>query len=438
MNFSGLPVPFAPAWTAYQGRWILALYPQMVRVALDRLMDKQAKSILDNEGFANGWKLMPPNASSMNYVDAARGVRQLYSLALPISQALIAMGQGEGLTMDVAALPSLSAITRHVFPSVSAGSTTPEGYLVKSHGAVPGTLASLAQASVAGPLAVSIALPALARAREQAKRTVSMANLRGIGTAILTYAEQNKGKLPPDLQTLVDSGAISEKALISPVDDNPGEDGSYIYVGAGLRHTMEPGLIMAYEKTENYDGGMTNGVFLDGHVEFMTSERLDALLEKTKEASETPAEAEGEQESDEPDDETKKQLEEEEQEESGEAPRPAEKVAPRKNAGRSQSREAKLARSMISSSGPVAMAIDTFRLDVGRYPQQLTELTEKPKDEEDSKKWSGPYVREAKFLNDPWGKPIRYQSPGEKNETSYDLWSVGPDGKDGTEDDIEN
>ena len=40
--------------------------------------------------------------------------------------------------------------------------------------------------------------------------------------------------------------------------------------------------------------------------------------------------------------------------------------------------------------------------------------------------------------DDPWGNEYQYLPEGEKNPESYDLWSYGPDGEDGTEDDIGN
>lgn len=45
-------------------------------------------------------------------------------------------------------------------------------------------------------LLISILLPSLARARELARRTVCVANLKSLGTSSLTYAEANRGVLP--------------------------------------------------------------------------------------------------------------------------------------------------------------------------------------------------------------------------------------------------
>lgn len=73
-------------------------------------------------------------------------------------------------------------------------------------------------------------------------------------------------------------------------------------------------------------------------------------------------------------------------------------------------------------------ALDTYRLDIGRYPtteQGLNALLQRPQNEA---KWNGPYLQKAVPL-DPWGKPYQYKSPGEHGE--FDLWSFGKDGQPG-------
>jgi general secretion pathway protein G len=73
-------------------------------------------------------------------------------------------------------------------------------------------------------------------------------------------------------------------------------------------------------------------------------------------------------------------------------------------------------------------ALDTYRLDIGRYPsteQGLAALVDKPQNEP---KWQGPYLAKAVPM-DPWGRPYQYKSPGEKAE--YDLLSFGRDGQPG-------
>lgn len=71
-------------------------------------------------------------------------------------------------------------------------------------------------------------------------------------------------------------------------------------------------------------------------------------------------------------------------------------------------------------------ALDLYKLDVQRYPTQqegLQALIEAPSGVAD---WNGPYLRQKKVPNDPWGHPYVYRVPGTHGE--YDLYSHGPDG----------
>lgn len=76
-------------------------------------------------------------------------------------------------------------------------------------------------------------------------------------------------------------------------------------------------------------------------------------------------------------------------------------------------------------------ALDTYRLDVGKYPttdQGLQALRTAP---DEVQRWDGPYLPKNIPL-DPWGKPYEYQCPGEHGEC--DIISLGADGNSGGED----
>jgi general secretion pathway protein G len=77
-------------------------------------------------------------------------------------------------------------------------------------------------------------------------------------------------------------------------------------------------------------------------------------------------------------------------------------------------------------------ALDTFRLDVGRYPtsdEGLQALRQKPGALE---RWDGPYLKKEVPL-DPWGKSYVYKSPGDHGP--FDILSYGADGAAGGEGD---
>jgi len=85
------------------------------------------------------------------------------------------------------------------------------------------------------------------------------------------------------------------------------------------------------------------------------------------------------------------------------------------------------------AKGQIALlesAVDTYRLDVGRYPttaQGLEALREKPAGVD---KWDGPYLSKELPL-DPWGNPYEYESPSEHGD--FAIMSHGADGKLGGE-----
>ena len=78
-----------------------------------------------------------------------------------------------------------------------------------------------------------------------------------------------------------------------------------------------------------------------------------------------------------------------------------------------------------------------YRTDTGSYPstsEGLKALLNAPGGKEGA--WRGPYIK--KLPQDPWKKDYNYRYPGQKNPSSYDLWSSGPDQADNTADDIGN
>jgi len=75
-------------------------------------------------------------------------------------------------------------------------------------------------------------------------------------------------------------------------------------------------------------------------------------------------------------------------------------------------------------------AIDTYRLEVGKFPtteQGLQALRVCP---DGVTKWDGPCLPKAVPL-DPWGNPYTYKYPGEHGD--YEIVSYGADGRAGGE-----
>ena len=79
----------------------------------------------------------------------------------------------------------------------------------------------------------------------------------------------------------------------------------------------------------------------------------------------------------------------------------------------------------------IKSAIGNYEVDNGFYPKSLQDLLQQPSN---AKNWHGPYL--DKLPQDPWGNNYIYYYPGKHNQSSYDLLSVGPDAKEGTDDDV--
>lgn len=88
--------------------------------------------------------------------------------------------------------------------------------------------------------------------------------------------------------------------------------------------------------------------------------------------------------------------------------------------------------------GMFASSIDLYRFDCKTLPESLDALIDKPGDSTLADKWGGPYLNKTEVPKDPWDNEYKYASQGKKNADSYDVWSMGPDGQDGTDDDIGN
>lgn len=101
--------------------------------------------------------------------------------------------------------------------------------------------------------------------------------------------------------------------------------------------------------------------------------------------------------------------------------------------GRTQDARLQAARLQIENLG---MALDAFEYDCGRYPttsEGLEALTAAPGG---AAGWKGPYMKK-RAPTDPWRVAYAYARPGVRG-SDYDLYSFGPDQRQGGGDDVGN
>jgi general secretion pathway protein G len=105
-----------------------------------------------------------------------------------------------------------------------------------------------------------------------------------------------------------------------------------------------------------------------------------------------------------------------------------------KFSGRTEQARETAARTQIAT---FSTALDQFEVDVGYYPKGRNGLGDLFTQPRDAQNWRGPYLKNE-IPKDPWQNEYVYECPGKNNTSSYDIVSMGPDGRAGTEDDITN
>ena len=107
-----------------------------------------------------------------------------------------------------------------------------------------------------------------------------------------------------------------------------------------------------------------------------------------------------------------------------------------KLSGRSEQARQTAAKTQIANFGT---ALGAFEVDNGYYPRGKDGLMALMSRPGDATNWRGPYLEEKGGIPaDPWGRAYLYECPGKHNTSGYDLSSAGPDGREGTEDDVTN
>ena len=104
-----------------------------------------------------------------------------------------------------------------------------------------------------------------------------------------------------------------------------------------------------------------------------------------------------------------------------------------------RSEQAKITVADADINSNIGLALKLYKLDNGRFPttnQGLNSLLSKPSSSPVPNNWNGPYLETEPL--DPWKVEYSYKSPGAHNASSYDLYSIGADGLENTEDDITN
>ena len=207
VNFIGVPVPFAPAWSLTRDQLVIGLFPQAVKSHLSRGTGNGSLADLPEITQALNAK---PGPILISYQDTAEVFQLVYPLVQMFAQVAASNLQSGGVELDISMLPSASAILPHLSPSVTVAVRTEDGIRTESRRSLPtgGGISGVA------PIATGLLLPAVQSARHAARRAQSTNNLKQIALAMHNFHDVHKSF--PSATTTPKGGNLSWRVQILP------------------------------------------------------------------------------------------------------------------------------------------------------------------------------------------------------------------------------
>jgi prepilin-type processing-associated H-X9-DG protein len=287
-------VPFiSPTWSVKNGNLYVGLYPQVVAGAIDNA--GSGKSILDNPEFQAvrqrlGAQATGANITGFSFANLPQTAPDGYQELMMVSRISLGFADMFGADTPALVLPPLRKILPHLIPAGGVSWVDQTGWHHKTITPFPGagalTPGAGGQVVIAQQAVLaSILLPSLNRARETANRVKCGSNMRQIGQAILLYSNENKGKYPPDLATLIKTQDITAEVFVCPSGNTAlpnlaamkpdeiakwvNDNSDYVYVGRGMNSTAGAEVVVLYEKPNAHGRQGMNILYGDGHVDFL-------------------------------------------------------------------------------------------------------------------------------------------------------------------------
>lgn len=291
LTLPGLPIPLELSWTVFNGRFVAAASPGALGAALDQIA-RPRSSVVGNEAFQEATGPIMPDAgvSTLYFSDTAFFAQRGYGFVSLLTSGLanaVRSPQDEGRQVGML-MPSFSAFITGIEPA--GGVSVLEGDVLRSvyrgdrsvlvHAAeLADSAGGLAGVSAAGA-GVGVMLPALQKAREQARMVKSSAQARNMVQAMMVYADDHRDMGPANFDELVDGGYLPNEFLLSPL--GPAEDGGPDYaMRRNAEMSFDADAIMVVDRAAWVNGSDRIPVaFADVRVEQMWRWELEEAFLK--------------------------------------------------------------------------------------------------------------------------------------------------------------
>lgn len=182
-----------------------------------------------------------------------------------------------GILGLICILPVVGSICAIIFGIVALSQINKSKGQLAGHGkAMAGLIMGCVSLIMIPIMAIILAmlLPAIATAREQARRVACASNEKQLALACVIYAQDYDGLLPQSFDQLSKYGVTSDKLLKCPSDpDAAGSSYELMLAGRKLNEIKEPSTTpLVTESPGNHHGRGSNVAYADGHVQWVAEQ----------------------------------------------------------------------------------------------------------------------------------------------------------------------
>jgi hypothetical protein len=310
-----LPALFTPNFVISDAGWLgvdLSARPALAK--MQYFMDHK-ENVTARQDFAKILAKMPQGCTSISYTDVGRCFGNGLALAqlmtdLPVMLVKIGAKADNGFKFpiplnefwgtDPGRFPPDALLREKLFGSISVTVPQPDGWLYENFSPIgpiplPTTETGIQGQFATVPILASMLLPALARARGEARSANCKENLSQIGKALVAYEMNNNESMPSSLADLFPEYLAKPTVLFCPNDEAPmsikkGMQCSYRYIGNVPDKDAWSDLFVTYDHADD-EGGRNVG-HMDGSVRHYPEQEFQKKLaeqyEKFKPLMEKP------------------------------------------------------------------------------------------------------------------------------------------------------